>query len=112
MNRTHNGVKGSKQYNTIHTMQYITIQYIQYNAIHYNTIQYIQCNTLQYNTYNTMQYITTECNTNFICHFCFHLYKNLYISYIQGVNSGEAAVKKPQGLLVTAASFVDYLSVA
>ena len=24
-------------------------------------------------------------NTSFICHFCFHLYKNCYISYIHGI---------------------------
>ena len=75
-----------------------------------NTIPY---HTIPYHTitipYHTIQYNTIQHNTNFICHFCFRLYKNCYINYLYGVNSGEAAVKKPQGLLVTAASFVDYL---
>ena len=45
--------------------------------------------------------IIIQYNTNFICLFCFHFYKNCCISYIQGINNGEAAVKKPMGLLVT-----------
>ena len=46
---------------------------------------------IKHNTilYNTMQYSTVQYITNFICHFCVQLYKNCYISSVQGINCGE-----------------------